>query len=421
VSGGGERAAVVKRVLLGAFVVGLAVSITLAEVTLLLLAVRWLFRVATGRARGGWPLAVPFGAFVLASLLAAARSEHPLESVVAAKGLLLVAAFYVTLDALADAADADRLITALLALGALIAAVGGVQVIACPWRAALEPWAGKLIRNCHRAHAFYSIYMTLAGVLSLVLLAAMPRLLSADSADERRTGRILAWLVGGVGLALTYVRGAWVGFGVGVATVLAVARRSRLLAIAGIGLLVVVVLVTPGLRRRAESIADPADPTARDRVSMWRSGLAMVADHPLTGIGPGQVKREYRRYAAPDALQKSRGHLHDTPLQILVERGIIGLAAWLAIFIAFFRRAAGILRALPAEQSQARALVVGAVAAIAGFLAGGLTEYNFGDSEVVTVAYVIMAIVFVAGRGSTPTGPGSPEPAGEVAGAMPKG
>ena len=107
---------------------------------------------------------------------------------------------------------------------------------------------------------------------------------------------------------------------------------------------------------------------------------------------------EYPRYAAPDALQKHRGHLHNTPLQVLVERGILGLAAWSAIFFAFFWRAVRILRSLPPEAAWRRAFVTGSVAAITGFLVGGLTEYNFGDSEVVLVAYTVMALPFVVER-----------------------
>lgn len=384
--------------LFAAFLLGMAVSITLAEAVLALLAIRWVWRCATGRARPGWPLASLFAAFALASLLSAALSARPLESVVAAKGLLLILAFYVVLDAVPDAGAADRVLMALLGLAALIAVVGTIQVAACPWREALVPWAGKLIRNCHRAHAFYSIYMTLAGVLSLVLLTALSRLLLAAGRKGRMRWPIVAWLLGGLGLVLTSVRGAWVGFAVGVGLVMTLVRRSRWLALAGVGVLVVIVLVAPGLRRRAESLADPADPTMRDRLSMWGSGLAMARAHPLIGIGPGQVKHDYRRYAAPDALQKSRGHLHNTPLQILVERGLVGLAAWLAIFIAFFCRAARVLRGLAPERALERALVVGSMAAVAGFLVGGLTEYNFGDSEVVTVAYVVMALPFVVER-----------------------
>ena len=40
----------------------------------------------------------------------------------------------------------------------------------------------------------------------------------------------------------------------------------------------------------------------------------MARDHLVTGIGPGQVKRVYPQYAAPEVVNKTRGHLHDTPM-----------------------------------------------------------------------------------------------------------
>jgi hypothetical protein len=40
--------------------------------------------------------------------------------------------------------------------------------------------------------------------------------------------------------------------------------------------------------------------------------------------------------------------------------------------------------------------VVGGLAAIVGFLVAGLSEYNFGDSEVVMVAWALMALPWVA-------------------------
>ncbi|HLQ65614.1 MAG TPA: hypothetical protein VK123_00100 [Candidatus Limnocylindrales bacterium] len=43
-----------------------------------------------------------------------------------------------------------------------------------------------------------------------------------------------------------------------------------------------------------------------------------------------------------------------------------------------------------------RGLFIGSIAAITGFLIGGLSEYNFGDSEVVMVAWTIMALPWAA-------------------------
>lgn len=118
---------------------------------------------------------------------------------------------------------------------------------------------------------------------------------------------------------------------------------------------------------------------------MWRR-------HPVLGLRPGGVKREHESYALPEAVKKRTGHVHNTPLQILVERGVLGFAAWLWLWIAFYAHAIGRLRRLPVEAVRERTLAMGALAAITGFLVGGLSEYNFGDSEVVMVAWAIMAL-----------------------------
>ena len=47
------------------------------------------------------------------------------------------------------------------------------------------------------------------------------------------------------------------------------------------------------------------------------------------------------------------------------------------------------------EDRQAKALVVGSLACVIGFQIEGLFEYNFGDSEVITLTYFLMALPFV--------------------------
>ncbi|HUO62525.1 MAG TPA: hypothetical protein VMT97_02415, partial [Terriglobales bacterium] len=86
--------------------------------------------------------------------------------------------------------------------------------------------------------------------------------------------------------------------------------------------------------------------------------------------------------------------------QILVERGIPGLAAFLAIWIAFYWRAIALLRRLDSGRILERAVVAGSMAAITGFLVAGLSEYSFGDSEVVMLAWSIMALPWVIAKNS---------------------
>jgi len=380
----------VRGVLLAAFVAGLGLSITLAETALALLTLHWLWQLRDPAARAAacWPLWPPVVAFGVVTMLSALLSGHALVSLESSKGLLLVAGLYVLADALREPSAAGRFLGGLAFAATVAALVGLLQVGLCPDRDVPVAWPRWLYHRCDRAHGFFSIYMTLAGVLSLVLLATLPRLLLAGQ-------RLLAgpWLVMLGGLIMTYTRGAWIGFAAGVLTVAGAVSRGRWLLPAGLLLLAgAALLAPPELRHRFLSMTDPEEAGIRERVYMWRSGFAMWRERPLLGVGPGGIRREYPRYALPEAFKKRTGHVHNTPLQILVERGVLGLAAWLWIWVAFFRHAIGLLRRLPEEARGARALVTGSLAAIVGFLVGGLSEYNFGDSEVAMVAWAVMAL-----------------------------
>jgi O-antigen ligase len=385
-----------RRAVFGAFVLGLGLSITLSESALALLTLLWLWRLRDSEARAAarWPLWQPVLAFSAVSLASALVSGHPLTALGACKGLLLVTALYVTADVLSGPADGHRFLSALLVVVTVAAVVGVLQTVACPGPAPDYGPPYWLYHRCYRARGFFSIYMTLAGVLSLVLLASLPRLLPGAALSRWPT---LPWLVSLVGLLATYTRGAWMGFAAGVLALLPMTRKGRWLLLGGLIVVGLTVLVGPQhLRERFLTMGNPDDPTVKERVYMWRSGLSMWRQHPMLGLGPGGVKREYASYALPEAVKKRTGHLHNTPLQILVERGLLGLAAWLWIWVAFIAKGLGLLRRLPEQAARERALVVGSLAAIVGFLVAGLSEYNFGDSEVVMVAWALVALPWLA-------------------------
>ena len=399
-----------RRILFAAFVLGLGLSITLSETALVLLTLLWLWTLRTPHARAAalWPLLPPVLAFSGVTVLSALASGHPGSSLAAAKGLLLVAALYVTADLLYGPEDADRFLWALSVVVAAAAAVGLLQVSLCPSPTAPELSPRWLYHRCDRARAFFSIYMTLAGILTMVLLATLPRVLPGRAF---RAWALPPWLISLAALIATFTRGAWAGFAAGALALLPAARRrTRWLIVGGLVVVVAALLAMPyqvrvrfltlnELRHRVLTMADPHEAGVTERLHMWRSGLAMWREHPLLGVGPGGVKREYPRYALPEAVKKRTGHVHNTPLQILVERGILGLAAWLWIFGAFYVQAIGLLRRLPRESAQERALVAGSLAAITGFLIGGMSEYNFGDTEVVLVAWTLVALPFVVEAG----------------------
>ena len=387
-----------RHALLAAYVLGLGFSITLSEASLAALVGLWLWRLldAEHRAAATWPLAGPLLLFAGATALSALASGPFGRGVVGAKELLLALALYAVADVLSGVDEADRFLSGLMVVAAVAALMGVVQVSLCP---PVEPAGGVarwFFHRCARARGPFSIYMTLAGVLNLVLLATLPRLLPSWSF---RAWAVPAWLVTLAGLAATLTRGAWVGFAAGVLAFLPFARRGRWILAGGLVVVALAALAGPAsVRQRMASMADPNDPTARERVFMWATGLTMWREHPWLGVGPGGVKREYSRYAMPEAIKKRTGHVHNTPLQILVERGLVGLAAWLSIWVVFYARVVALLRRLPADARRERSLVVGSAVAIAGYLVGGLWEYNFGDSEVALVAWSLAALPFIVER-----------------------
>ena len=58
---------------------------------------------------------------------------------------------------------------------------------------------------------------------------------------------------------------------------------------------------------------------------MYGSGLGMVRDHPILGLGPGLVQPAYAGYRIDRCAGEKIPHLHNNVVQIAAERGIAGL------------------------------------------------------------------------------------------------
>ncbi len=168
-----------------------------------------------------------------------------------------------------------------------------------------------------------------------------------------------------VSLLLTSTRSAWVGAAAGVGIVLLL-RDFRLVALLPIAAAFAIAMSPPQVIDRMYSIFDLNDPTSRDRVAMLQAGVAIVRDHPLTGVGPDMVRHVYADYRVAGAVQESNIHLHNVPMQIAAERGLPALAFWLA----FVASALVSLRPL-LDRARHRVLAGTAVAATVAMLTAG--------------------------------------------------
>ncbi len=398
--------------LLRAFFMALAASISasqiLQSVLLVLMPVGRAPAHSPGAGNARWtefaslrrhPLTRPFLLFTGLTVLAALNSGNPGWSLWIARDTLRITVFYLALWYVRDAAHALRVWRSFLGVLTLMAGYGLAQAWVCRVRPPAFPaaWLAHECTHPERIRGPFSIYMTFGGVLMLGVLVFLAAL--ANLPWRRTWWMVPASLLAGVALSATAARHAWVGLAVGI---LVVGATSRRFVPASAGLLLGILLAagaTPApVRQRVQSIVDLQDVTVRDRLAMWHSGLRMIRDHPLLGVGPGQVRAWYPSYRRPEAVRTSTGHLHSSPIQIAAERGLPALAIWLWVWIAFFREGARILRRLGGDRSEERTLICASLAGVAGFLVAGLFQHTFGDGDVVLVVYALMALPFTVRR-----------------------
>jgi O-antigen ligase len=392
--------------LLVLLMIALLTSISAMGVLLALLVLATLARLSDTDARSGYrfPLGLPILIFCLVSLLSALASEHRTASLLYLRHLYLVLMLFVAANEFRSGGEIRRALWWFGATVVVVSIYAALQTLVCVTTVAVPPWVAWALKlklavcrqpsvEPFRAKGFFSIYMTLGGSL----MVALALLLASVVFGTERGRPAIQSAFGLVALGLTYVRNAWLGLTAVIAVLVVLSRRW--VALGAAVLLVVLVLVVPSpLRAKMLSMFDLSSPSATERLYFWRAGGRMIADAPLLGLGPGAVLRKYPAYRDPAARRPGTSHLHNNFVQIAAERGLLGLAAWCAIWAIYLAKAWRIYTALPRERNDDRALVAGSLAAVTGFLVAGLFEYNFGDSEVIGLVWVVAAFPFVVER-----------------------
>ena len=361
-------------------------SISLTQLCVGVGVVGWLIRVQMTRS---WneldlPLGRVFFIFVVACVLAVVTSVAPVKSAGMLKKTLLVAIFFWVINVLKNETQKELLLKILLISACLAALYGISQAIAL----------GVSIST--RVEGTMSIYMTFAGVIMLAVLMASGRFLF-HLPREKWIGVVIIFL--GVCLLLTLTRQAWLGTLAGLFFLLWVFRRTYLIVLPAI--LVLVLVVGPAsVKHRLLSVVNFKDETFLIRVQLWQAGWQIFKDYPFTGCGFKCVDSVYPQYPEHAAVLSKYKGMHNNLLQVAVDTGLLGLSAWLSIWICFFL--VMYKTSIAGKGNSQRWIILGSTSAVIGFLAGGIFEVNFYDSEVVMLLYFLMALPFSRRQANTP-------------------
>jgi O-antigen ligase len=223
-----------------------------------------------------------------------------------------------------------------------------------------------------------NVGLYLGRVIPILLAVA----LTARGQRRRRGLYALGLLPVLAAAGLSFSKGALLlGLPVGIGFVLAwfiAARWGRRQALGlAVGLLLLALLVlaaasqVPALAGRLSLTSATTD----FRVNLWRASVAMIRDHPWTGVGLDNFLYAYRgRYILPEAWQEpDLSHPHNIVLDLWTRLGILGLAAGFWIQISYWR----IGLALARHDSAFKPWVVGLLGAMAATLAHGLVDQSY--------------------------------------------
>jgi O-antigen ligase len=299
-----------------------------------------------------------------------------------------------------------------------------IKIYRVEWVAVLEVPRGQLISGATpeeqlgierwtsgrdwRATGFYNHWTTYAESLQLIsslaigLFVALPR-------KRSRNGALLALAIVGMGVALllSVTRASWLSLLVSATliTVLSVSRRA--LIVLGVCALPVILAGLFVLQqKRNVGFFDQSDNSIVWRQRVWHDGFHLLVSNPrhlLIGVGMDSIKAHWREWGLFDNGRMPMGHMHSDYLQIALERGVPALIVWLILLGTYARTLWRVRRRVPSENWPSenwmeRGIVLGALGGLVGFMLSGVVHYNWGDSEVVMIFYLIMGLSLVVER-----------------------
>jgi putative inorganic carbon (hco3(-)) transporter len=180
--------------------------------------------------------------------------------------------------------------------------------------------------------SIYGRFLMIAIVAALVVVVRGP---SRRIAVLAAAALAAIW----VGLLLSYSQSSFAGLIVAVVLLMMVVwRRAALLGAS----FVVLVLFSTGVAnpniqnafvKRSGAALNRA---TSDRAGLIYNGIRVAVRHPIVGVGLGAFRHNYASLTHLKGKEPKKAASHDTPVTIVAENGIIGLALYAWVLIAAF-------------------------------------------------------------------------------------
>ena len=363
-------------------------SISVTQIAFSIGAISWLLKVhltKTWKELRGTMVGVAILCFCLACILSITTSVDMASSVKLLKKLIQFVIFFWVANSVQEEKQRSLLVVLVIVSGAAVALGGLTQLL-------LDGNSDTFAEGIKGTLSKQSTY---SGVLMMAGLMALAQCLFHKPKAY--------WVIGSIGLIAFALlcglaRQAWLGFFIGTVFLVFVWNKKYLLVLPLI-LLSLFWFAPDGIKKRILSLKNFNDISLQHRVIVWKSGWDIFKDYPLTGCGYKCVDSIHHQYPGKEYLGK-KGLLayyvgmHSNIFQLLVDTGIVGLGAWVFIWIAYFieifKRFRGLAEKTHREYS--KSLLMGSAAAVLAYLVGGFFETTLYDSEVSMLLYFLVGL-----------------------------
>jgi O-antigen ligase len=175
--------------------------------------------------------------------------------------------------------------------------------------------------------------------LALVMLALTTVVMwSVRRRDVLLGGVLLLWLI--LGLITSFSQSSIAALLLGLAVLAALRWDVRSTIYISVGLIAVaavaVLLAPPSLHLGLSGKSGSASNATNGRTKLIEGGLALFAERPLQGFGPGAFAQEYKRQERPVSAESATSASHTIPITVAAEQGVVGLLVYGLLLICAF-------------------------------------------------------------------------------------
>jgi len=358
-------------------------AVTVMEMVVLMAAALWLsgrildpILAPSGR-RFKTPLDRPLAAAAGLAFVSALFSQNRVAGLWAvAEYLTYVAVFHLTVHTLRTRTQVKALVGLLAGMGVLLSVFGLLK----HWGMTPFPWwdYADIGRYGERLSSTFGSPDHFAGYLEMVAALTLGYLFTGVGVEGRMllSSLLVLFLAA---LILTLSRGGWIGLGAGLFFMIGVLLtqerfgKYRWSAAVGLGALVLMLILlssTPAVERVLT--LRQGETALGGRLTAWQGVLAMIADHPILGTGPGTFADAFTRYQPP-GLDRHFTMAHNDYLHFIAETGLP--MAWVMAWILTAVYRTGIKR-MRHPSRLVRGTTLGALAGITAMVVHSAGDFN---------------------------------------------